>query len=95
MPFSVLPSAPSERYNILINATPLGMRDEDPSPFERSLVEAAGWVADIVADPSLTRLSEMAKEAGTPFVSGRDMVQAQSKLICRWLLDSSLEQPVA
>ena len=87
-----LPSAPSGTYDLLINATPLGMHDGDPSPFERKLVEAAGWVADIVADPSRTRLAGMAREAAIPLISGRDMVRAQSKLICRWLLESSLEQ---
>ncbi len=42
-------------YDLLINATPLGMRDDDPSPFADKLVASTDWVADIVADPSKTR----------------------------------------
>lgn len=79
-------------YDLLINATPLGMKDDDPSPFSASLVEQASWIADIVADPPETRLAAMALEAGRPLVTGRDMVRGQIEPIGNWLLSSEVEQ---
>ncbi len=81
-----------DTYDLLINATPLGMRLEDPSPFDLNLVARASWVADIVADPPRTRLQALAKQAETGFISGRDMVKGQIGLIHRWLLAPGLEQ---
>ena len=79
-------------YNLLINATPLGMKDGDASPFEAELVAQVSWVADIVAGPADTGLARMAEEAGATLVSGRDMVKGQIKPIRDWLLVSDIEQ---
>lgn len=79
-----------ESYDLLINATPLGMKEGDPSPFDGALVAKAAAVADIVADPARTRLEALAKEAGTIFVSGRDMVKGQIVLMGDWLLSGDL-----
>ncbi len=85
-------SSASGTYDLLINATPLGMEDGDPSPFDADLVARASSVADIVADPGHTRLQSLAQEAGVTFVSGRDMVKGQIELICDWLLSPDIEQ---
>ncbi len=82
-------------YEILINATPLGMASTDPSPFSAALVENAGWVADIVADPAPTRLAELTRGAGTRLITGRQMVEQQIELIGRWLLSPDVEQAAA
>lgn len=79
-------------FDLLINATPMGMRPDDPSPFDSDLVTRAHWVADIVADPPQTRLAEMAHESGVPLITGRDMVGGQVGLISRWLISSDIEQ---
>jgi len=78
--------------DILVNATPLGMRDGDPSPFDEAQITKAACVADIVADPPKTRLAAMARHANVPVVTGRDMVGSQVKPIGDWLLASGLEQ---
>lgn len=78
--------------DILVNATPLGMRDGDPSPFDEAQVAKAICVADIVADPPKTRLAAMARAANVPVVTGRDMVGSQVQPIGDWLLASGLEQ---
>jgi len=80
------------RFDLLINATPLGMRDGDPSPFAEDLAARTPWIADIVADPSRTSLAALAGRAGATLISGRDMVQEQIEPICRWLLGRNLEQ---
>lgn len=79
-------------FEVLVNATPLGMRDGDPSPFEAALVARAGWIADIVADPPRTALAALAAAAGRPLVTGRDMVRAQIAPIGNWLLADGVEQ---
>jgi len=78
--------------DILVNATPLGMRDGDPSPFDEAQIAKAICVADIVADPPKTRLAAMARAANVPVVTGRDMVGSQVKPIGDWLLAAGLEQ---
>lgn len=79
-------------YDLLVNATALGMRDGDPSPFPPDLVRQAGWVADIVADPPATRLAALARDHGATLVTGRDMVLGQVEPIGRWLLATGVEQ---
>ncbi|MHA1554489.1 MAG: shikimate dehydrogenase family protein [Alphaproteobacteria bacterium] len=79
-------------FDLLINATPVGMTDGDPSPFPADLIAAASWVADIVADPLKTRLASQVKDAGVPLITGREMVIGQVKPICAWLLHQHSEQ---
>ncbi len=76
-------------FDLLVNATPLGMRPEDPSPFPDRLVAGAGTVADIVADPPATRLAALTRALGTPLVTGREMVCAQIDPIADWLCDGA------
>lgn len=79
-------------FDLLVNATPLGMADGDPSPFDAGLVACARWIADIVADPPATRLAAMARRQGATLVTGRDMVRGQVEPIGRWLLAPGTEQ---
>ncbi len=80
-------------YDLLINATPVGMASGDPSPFAPALVALARCVADIVADPGETRLEALARDAGALFVSGRDMVKGQIAPICDWLREVGSQAP--
>ncbi len=79
-------------FDILINATPLGMTKSDPSPFSAEQVAAADCVADIVSDPPATRLASLAEQAGTTLVTGRDMVAGQIGPIFDWLTNEDVEQ---
>ncbi len=90
---SVAPAASGgESYDLLINATPLGMVPGDASPFQADLIANAICVADIVADPAATRLAELTREAGIDLVTGRDMVRGQIELIGNWLLAPATDQ---
>ena len=79
-------------YDLLINATPLGMRAGDPSPFPEKLVAHTPFIADIVADPPQTQLSMLAERSRATLISGRDMVKGQIKLIGDWLLNADMTQ---
>ena len=78
--------------DILVNATPMGMGADDPSPFDAATVSSARVVADIVADPNATRLAALTEAAGVTLVTGRQMVTHQIAPIGRWLLTDTLEQ---
>jgi shikimate dehydrogenase len=78
--------------DILVNATPLGMKAGDESPFPQEAVARAGLVADIVADPEATRLAGITRAAGVRLVTGRTMVEHQIAPIGRWLLSDALAQ---
>lgn len=91
-PIEAIASPETGPYDILINATPLGMASGDPSPFPQALVEKARFVADIVADPPKTRLAALATEAGTTLITGRDMVHGQVGPIGDWLISDELQQ---
>lgn len=79
-------------YDLLINATPLGMKADDPSPFAAALVASAGAVADIVVDPNQTQLAALARGAGCVLITGRQMVEGQIAPIGRWLLADDLDE---
>jgi shikimate dehydrogenase len=91
-PVSKMAAPSGQDHDLLINATPLGMGDDDPSPFDAEMVARARWVADIVADPPATRLAALAKSHRLTLITGRDMVRAQIDPIGRWLLNLDVEQ---
>ncbi len=77
--------AAGSAFDLLVNATPLGMSPGDPSPFGDRLIAAAKLVADIVADPPATRLAGRVRALRRPLVTGRAMVCAQIGPIADWL----------
>lgn len=84
---AVAVATPRMDFDLLINATPLGMCENDPSPFDARQVAAASFIADIVADPPQTKLAALATASGKTLVTGRDMVAGQIVPIRDWLLD--------
>ena len=72
-------------YDVVINATPLGMDASDPSPIDVETLRDGCVVADIVADPAETTLVRDATAAGIRVITGRDMVEAQAPLIYAFL----------
>jgi 3-dehydroquinate dehydratase type I len=62
---------------ILVNATPLGARADDPLPFTEDEVIMASAVVDMVYREGPTPLETLCGEAGVPFVSGRRMLAHQ------------------
>lgn len=69
----------SRRHDLIINATPLGMRAGDPPPAEPAALAGATLVADAAIAPGPTPLLSMARAAGCRVVSGDQMLTAQIK----------------
>ncbi len=61
----------------LINATPLGLRKNDPLPLEASIISKEHLVCDLVYNPAETALLKMAKKRGGRTLSGLGMLLYQ------------------
>ncbi len=70
-------------HRILINATPLGLRDDDPLPLAIDRIDPTMLVMDAVAEPAITRFLEAARGNGAAILSGETMVANQVGLIAR------------
>jgi shikimate dehydrogenase len=60
-----------------INATPRGLKPDDPMPFEPSLLPAKTLVCDIIMKPKDTRLLDAAQARGMSVHHGHHMMDAQ------------------
>lgn len=72
-------------YDLIVNATPLGMRPEDPLPIDLSALSPATLVADAIMQPPMTRLLEEAARRGVPTQSGSAMLEEQFALLFGFL----------
>jgi len=79
-------SAPDPHgYNIVINATPLGMKFDDPMPVDPNRLEADSTVVDIITSPEPTPLCRAARDRGCRTQSGRPMHEGQAVHALRFL----------
>jgi len=71
-----------EAVDLVVNATPLGLRPEDPLPLEAAALAALGApaVLDLVYARGSTRLVAAARAAGIPAEDGRGVLVAQGAL---------------
>lgn len=66
--------------DLIINATPVGMGVEDPSPIPAAWLREGQVVLDMVYRPGMTQLVREATEAGARAYSGLGMLVAQGAL---------------
>jgi len=64
-------------YDLLINATPLGLQDGDPLPFDPAAADRHAFIGDVIAEPSVTRLRDAAMRSGHVTIGGMDMLKGQ------------------
>ncbi|SFO89737.1 shikimate dehydrogenase [Variovorax sp. PDC80] len=63
--------------DLLVNATPAGMRADDPLPIAPSAIRAGQTVADVIMEPPTTALLALAESMGARIVHGRHMMDEQ------------------
>ena len=70
---------PERPVDLLINATSLGLRSDDPLPFDqdRFALSKTGAVYDLIYRPAETRLLKEAKAAGCKAANGLGMLLYQ------------------
>ena len=63
--------------DLLVNATPIGMRDDDPLPWDLTGLRAGTIVGDVMTKPDTPPFIAAAERLGAPVVRGRDMYEGQ------------------
>lgn len=61
-------------YDVVVNATPLGMNPSDPLPFDVSRIDPGTFVGEVVMSKAITPLLAAAQEKGCPIQVGTDML---------------------
>ena len=61
-------------YDIVVNATPLGMREGDPLPMDVDRIRPGTFVGEVVMTQEYTPFLRAAKEKGCPVQVGKDML---------------------
>lgn len=69
-----------------INASPAGMRGDDPLPFDVTTLSAHTWAGDVIAKPVETAWIIEAKKRGSTTVLGVDMFAKVRDLVVNFLL---------
>jgi shikimate dehydrogenase len=75
-----------QRCDILLNATPIGMREGDPLPCDPAAVASASVVSDVITKPEITPFLAAARARGCTVTSGKDMFEAQIRLVTAFVL---------
>ncbi|MCC8403944.1 shikimate dehydrogenase [Paraburkholderia sp. MMS20-SJTN17] len=75
------------RYDVIVNASPLGMRTGDPLPIDAARLRGTTFVGDVVTKPPLTPLIEAAHARGCRTVTGTQMFEC----VCDRMVEFFLE----
>jgi shikimate dehydrogenase len=78
--------ADAQHCDILLNATPLGMREGDPLPCDPGAVPSAAVVSDVITKPEVTPFLAAARARGCTITSGKDMFEAQIRMVTAFLV---------
>ncbi len=70
-------SSDPEGFDIVINATPLGMRKDDPLPVDVNRLSAGTFVGEVVMKEEITPFLAAARERGCRYQVGTDMLFEQ------------------
>lgn len=82
-----------ESFDLAVNATSLGLGDDEPLPIPPDRLDGIGAVLDLVYGPGPTPLVEEARKRGMPAEDGVEMLVAQGVASFRrwWGTDPSLD----
>jgi len=65
-------------YDVVINATPLGMKPDDPLPFDPAGLPRSTLVVDVITKPVITPLLDQARKSGHRIHPGSHMHAGQA-----------------
>ena len=74
-----------QNYDIIINATSLGLHKDDKLPFDVSKTSPTTIIADIIMQPVETELLKQAKNLSRPVHYGKYMIESQIDLAGEFL----------
>jgi shikimate dehydrogenase len=70
-------SADPAGYDIVVNATPLGMKDDDPLPINVERISPSAFVGEVVMREEITPFLAAARARGCDYLVGTDMLFEQ------------------
>jgi shikimate dehydrogenase len=73
-------------FDVVLNATPAGMRASDPLPVETSLLNSHMFVGCVITQPAITPLIQAARDLGCKTSTGADMFSQVKVLMLDFLL---------
>lgn len=73
-----------DAHDTLVNATPIGMKPDDPLPVRLDGLRPEMLVVDIIMKPEVTRLLETARRHGCRALGGRVMLEGQAGEVLRF-----------
>jgi shikimate dehydrogenase len=76
-------------FDIVVNATPLGMRAGDPLPIDVNHLQPESFVGCVVTAPPISPLVEEARKRGCKTSTGLDVTEAAQKLGLAFVLAGS------
>ena len=68
-------------FDIVCNATPMGMAADDPLPVPADLLVSSMFVADVIAGHGVTPLLQAAQAKGCKVADGVQMVEAVMEIM--------------
>ncbi len=72
-------------HALVVNATSLGLQEDDPLPMEADRLDAGQIVAEIIMKPACTRLLSIAIQRGCRIQYGEPMLAAQIELMAAFM----------
>jgi shikimate dehydrogenase len=73
-------------FDLVFNATPLGLGEDDPAPLDVTRLAPGTFVGDVIAGHGTTPLIAAARERGCATATGDDMVEAVQQLMADFLV---------
>ena len=72
--------------DLVCNASPMGMKDDDPLPVDAALLSSSMFVGDVIAGHGVTPFLQAAQAAGCKTANGDHMVEAAQDLMVEFML---------
>ena len=79
-------NANPDGYDIVLNATPVGMKESDPYPLDADRLTGSMFVGCVITQPAITPLIAKARAAGCNTMTGADMFAKVKDLMVNFLL---------
>jgi len=88
-----LPNSPLKEFDCLVNATPIGMKKEDPIVIDPKLFHPKLFVCDLVYNPPQTKLLKAARSKHLKVMNGLGMLLYQGVL--SWEIWTGKKAPIS
>jgi shikimate dehydrogenase len=72
-------------FDLIVNTSSLGMKPSDPVPVDVSKITSSTVLYDIIVNPAVTRLMEIAQARGAITIGGKAMLDAQMALVAAFI----------